>query len=149
MARATNKMLSAKTCQNVLESIFAFCSIDVRQSYLLQKKARFSKSAFAKSSFVILVCARPYRTTILKGVLVGLCVNGNWQIWVRYCGGEIVSIHQRLFFRGGKGGHASLTFYESVNKVILFIPDFMSYMKMPRLIKQKTFSVFRISIAEC
>ena len=31
---ATIKMISAKTCQNVLESIFAFCSIDVRQSYL-------------------------------------------------------------------------------------------------------------------
>ena len=24
---------------------------------------------------------------------VGLCVNGNWQIWVRYCDGETVSIH--------------------------------------------------------
>ena len=31
---ATSKMFSAKTCQNMLESIFAFCSIDVRQSYL-------------------------------------------------------------------------------------------------------------------
>ena len=34
LACATSKMLSAKTCQNVLESIFAFCSIDVHQSYL-------------------------------------------------------------------------------------------------------------------
>ena len=34
LARATSKMFSSKTCQNVLESIFAFCSIVVRQPYL-------------------------------------------------------------------------------------------------------------------
>ena len=47
---------------------------------------------------------------------------------------------QRRFFRGGKGRQASLTFLQSTNKIIaVFIPDFMSYMKMSRLIKQKFF----------
>ena len=40
--------------------------------------------------------------------------------------------HQRRFFRGGK----------STNKIIaVFIPDFVSYMKMSRLIKQEKFFV--------
>ena len=33
------------------------------------------------------------RPAFLERDLVGLCVNGNWQIWVQYCGGETVSIH--------------------------------------------------------
>ena len=46
------------------------------------------------------------------------------------------------FFRGGKGGQASLTFYQSTSKIIaVFIPDFVSYMKMPRLIEQEKFFV--------
>ena len=32
-------------------------------------------------------------SAILEGDLVGLCVNGSWQIWVRYYGGGTVSIH--------------------------------------------------------
>ena len=48
----------------------------------------------------------------------------------------------RWFFRGGKVGQASLTFYQSTNKIIVvIIPDFMSYMKMSRLIKQKKFFI--------
>ena len=46
------------------------------------------------------------------------------------------------FFRRGKGGQASLTFYQSTYKIIELIPDFMSYMKMSRLIKTE---VIRIS----
>ena len=33
------------------------------------------------------------RLTFLERDLVGLCMNGNWQVWVRCCGGEAVSIH--------------------------------------------------------
>ena len=33
------------------------------------------------------------QTSKLEGDLMGLCVNGNWQIWVRCCGGETVSVH--------------------------------------------------------
>ena len=33
------------------------------------------------------------RPAFFEGDMVGLCVNGNWQIWVLYCGGEMVSIH--------------------------------------------------------
>ena len=33
------------------------------------------------------------RPAFLERDLVGLCVNSNWQVWVRYCGGEVVSIH--------------------------------------------------------
>ena len=48
---------------------------------------------------------------------------------------------QRRFFRGGKGGQASLTFYQSTNKIkAVFILDFMSCMKISRLIKQEKFS---------
>ena len=46
--------------------------------------------------------------------------------------------YRRRFYRGGKGGEASLTFYQGTNKIIaVFIPDFVSYMKMSRLIKQE------------
>ena len=49
---------------------------------------------------------------------------------------------QWRFFRGGKGGQASLTFYLSTNKIIaVFIPNFVSYMEMSRLIKQQKFFV--------
>ena len=34
------------------------------------------------------------RPAFLERDLVGLYVNGNWQVWVRYCGGETVSIHK-------------------------------------------------------
>ena len=37
-----------------------------------------------------------YDTTkpaFLERDLVGLGVNGNWQVWVRYCGDGVVSIH--------------------------------------------------------
>ena len=33
------------------------------------------------------------RSAFLERRLVGLGVNGNWQVRVRYCGGEVVSIH--------------------------------------------------------
>ena len=33
------------------------------------------------------------RIVFLERDLEGLGVNGNWQNWVRYCGGEAVSIH--------------------------------------------------------
>ena len=33
------------------------------------------------------------RPVFLEKDLVGLCVNGNWQVWVRYCRGEMVFIH--------------------------------------------------------
>ena len=33
------------------------------------------------------------RPAFQKRDLVGLGMNGNWQVWVRYCGGEAVSIH--------------------------------------------------------
>ena len=55
---------------------------------------------------------------------------------------QIMCNHQQQFFRGGKGGQASLTFYQSTNKIIaVFIADIMSYMKMSRLIKQEKFFV--------
>ena len=38
------------------------------------------------------------RPAFLKRDLVGLSVDGNWQVWVRYRGGEPVSIHM-----AGKG----------------------------------------------
>ena len=38
LAHATSKMLSAKTCRNMLESIFAFCSIDVCHSFFNKRK---------------------------------------------------------------------------------------------------------------
>ena len=45
-------------------------------------------------------------------------------------------------FIGGKGGQASLTFFQSTDKIIaVFIPDFVSYMKISRLIKQEKFFV--------
>ena len=48
---------------------------------------------------------------------------------------------QQRFFRGGKGGQASLICDHSANKIIaVFIPDFVSYIKMSRLIKQEKFS---------
>ena len=50
--------------------------------------------------------------------------------------------HQRQFFRGGKRGQASLTIYQSTNKIIaVFIPNFVSYIKKSRLIKQEKFFV--------
>ena len=33
------------------------------------------------------------RPAFLERDLVGVGVNGNWQVWVRYGGGEAVSIH--------------------------------------------------------
>ena len=33
------------------------------------------------------------RPEFLEKDLAGLGENGNWQVWVRYCGGEVVSIH--------------------------------------------------------
>ena len=33
------------------------------------------------------------RPVFLERDLVRLGVNGNWQVWVQYCGGEAVSIH--------------------------------------------------------
>ena len=33
------------------------------------------------------------KPTFLEGDLVGLCVNGNWQIWVRYSVGESVHLY--------------------------------------------------------
>ena len=34
-----------------------------------------------------------YRPAFLERDLVGLSVDGKWQVWVRYRGGELVSIH--------------------------------------------------------
>ena len=51
-------------------------------------------------------------------------------------GGSDVTRRQRLFFRGGKGGQASLTFYQSTNKIIaVLVSDLVSYMKISRLVK--------------
>ena len=33
------------------------------------------------------------RLAILKNYLMGLCMDGHWQIWVRGCGSETVSIY--------------------------------------------------------
>ena len=56
---------------------------------------------------------------------------------------------QRRFFRGGKGGQASPTIYQSTNKIIaVFIPDFVSYMKKSRLIKQEKFFVSLLIVTE-
>ena len=38
---ATSKMLSAKTCQNVIESIYVFCQIGVRHVVSLTKESTF------------------------------------------------------------------------------------------------------------
>ena len=35
------------------------------------------------------------RPAFLESDLLGLSVNGNWQVWVRYCSGEAVSIHTK------------------------------------------------------
>ena len=43
------------------------------------------------------------RPAFLERDLVGLCVSGNCQVWVRYCGGETVTIH-----RVRKGTHGFL-----------------------------------------
>ena len=52
---------------------------------------------------------------------------------------QFSTANQRRFF---KGGQASLTIYQSTNKIIaVLIPDFVSYMKMSRLIKQEKFFV--------
>ena len=59
-------------------------------------------------------------------------------------------ICQRRFFGGGKGGQASLTFYQITNKIIsVLISDFVSYMKMSRLIKQEKFSYLYVSNRKC
>ena len=34
-----------------------------------------------------------HRPSLLKGDLVGLCLDGNWEICVRGCSGEIMSIY--------------------------------------------------------
>ena len=41
----------------------------------------------------ICVIAGTNRPAFLERDLVGLSVDGNWQIWVRYCAGEPVPIH--------------------------------------------------------
>ena len=33
------------------------------------------------------------RPAFLERDLMGLGVNGSWQVWVQYCGGEAVSVH--------------------------------------------------------
>ena len=71
---------------------------------------------------------------------IGVCV----------CIQYIITLTQRRFFRGGKGGQASLTFYQSTNKIkAVFIPEFVSYMKMSRLIKQEKFSYLYVSNRKC
>ena len=50
------------------------------------------------------------RPAILEGYLVGLCVNGNWQIWVRYRGGEMVSIYMIGKITAGISNVKSLIF---------------------------------------
>ena len=45
------------------------------------------------------------RPAILKMDLVGLSVDGNWQIWVRDCGSEAVSIYE---VREGAAGISNL-----------------------------------------
>ena len=45
------------------------------------------------------------RLAFLERDQVGLCVNGNWQVWVQYCGGETVSIHM---VRKGTAGFSNV-----------------------------------------
>ena len=33
------------------------------------------------------------RSAFLERDLVGLSMDGNWQVWVRYCGSELMPIH--------------------------------------------------------
>ena len=50
------------------------------------------------------------RPAFLERDLVGLSVDSNWQVWVRYCGGEPVPIH--VVRRGAMGFYnvESITF---------------------------------------
>ena len=50
------------------------------------------------------------RPAFLERGLVGLGVNGNWQVWVRYCGGEVVSIHMVREGTPGFSNVKSITF---------------------------------------
>ena len=53
----SRKHFARCTCQNMLESTFAFCLIGLHQSFFNKRKhvrACFSKSAFAKTCFVLL-----------------------------------------------------------------------------------------------
>ena len=45
---ATSKMLSPKTCPNVLERIFAFCQIGVRHVVSLAKQSTFQQKRFCQ-----------------------------------------------------------------------------------------------------
>ena len=51
------------------------------------------------------------RPAFLERDLMGLGVNGNWQIWVRYCGGEVVSIHR---VRKGMAGFSNVKALHSI-----------------------------------
>ena len=62
LAHFSRKNFARCTCQNVFESTFAFVRLACASHIFNKRKqvrARFSKSAFAKSSFARLVCARP------------------------------------------------------------------------------------------
>ena len=48
----------------------------------------------------------------LERDLVGLCVIGNWQVWVQYCGGEAVSINT---VRKGTVGFSNVKAFHSVH----------------------------------
>ena len=50
------------------------------------------------------------RPAFLEKDLVGLGVNGNWQVWVQYCGGEAVSIHMVRKGTVGFSNVKSITF---------------------------------------
>ena len=54
------------------------------------------------------------RPAFLERDLMGLGVNGNWQVWVRYCSGEVVSIHT---VRKGTAGLTLIV--PSANSVLL------------------------------
>ena len=47
------------------------------------------------------------RPAFLERGLVELGVNDNWQVWVRYCGGEAMSIHT---VRKGTVSYKSITY---------------------------------------
>ena len=49
------------------------------------------------------------RPAFMERDLVGLCMNGNWQVWVQYCGGEKVSIHM---VRKGTTGFSNVCVFQ-------------------------------------
>ena len=63
---AKSKMLSAKTCQNVLESVFAFCQIGVRHVVSLTKESTFQQKRFCQKQ----LCQIGLRPALHSGLTV-------------------------------------------------------------------------------